>query len=218
MRKKDDNRMYASTRWPAEAVAVLITHLKINMKKYDLKEIAELTCRLYVFVFLTLYGVAKLIGGQFYTPASLPLEVAEIPIGQVPNFELAWTFMGRSFGYMAFIGIGEMLGAVLLLFNRTKLIGVGILVPIMVNVIVFDIFFLVAYGALASATIYFLMLITILWINKERVIQAWNNLTDLETKKPLKEKLILYGASVLLMALLFFIDQSFVNWLGHGKG
>lgn len=45
-----------------------------------------------------------------------------MPIGLVPDFELAWTFMGRSFGYILFIGLAEIIGAFLLLFNKTKLI------------------------------------------------------------------------------------------------
>ena len=69
---------------------------------------------------------------------------------------------------MLFIGIGEIVGALMLLFNRTKLIGTIILIPIMANVIVFDIFFLDKYGALASAILYFAMLLIILYINKER--------------------------------------------------
>ncbi len=190
------------------------------MKKYDIKEILELTCRLYVFIFLNVYGFAKLFGGQFYTTARLPEDIALTPIAQVPNFELAWTFMGRSFGYILFIGLAEILGAWLLLSNRTKLIGVAILIPIMVNVIVFDIFFLDAYGALGSAVIYFVMLLTILLMNRENVIQAFNNLTNVKVKIgiPIKKKIVVYLFSFILMALIFLIDQLIVNWLGHGKG
>ena len=39
------------------------------MKRFDFKEILEITFRLYVFFFLTAYGAGKVIGAQFYTAA-----------------------------------------------------------------------------------------------------------------------------------------------------
>jgi hypothetical protein len=195
-------------------------HKLNNIKQIDFEGIIELTCRLYVFIFLNVYGFAKLFGGQFYIPSRIPEEISQTPIGQVSDFDLAWTFMGRSFGYMLFIGLSEIIGAWMLLFNRTKLIGVTILIPVMVNVIVFDIFFLDAYGALGSATIYFTMLLVILYINKDSIKQAFKNLTDLKvnSKNPLKKRITVYAIVVVLMALIFTIDQLIVNWLGHGKG
>ncbi|MBY0502893.1 MAG: hypothetical protein K2X03_03220 [Bryobacteraceae bacterium] len=83
--------------------------------------------------------------------------------------------MGASFAYILFIGVAEIIGAWLLLWERTKLLGVAILLPIMVNIIVFDaIFFENAggYGALASATIYTILLFVILALNQESVRPA----------------------------------------------
>ncbi len=34
------------------------------MKRFDFKEIIEITCRLYVFFFLTIYGIGKIIRYQ----------------------------------------------------------------------------------------------------------------------------------------------------------
>jgi len=190
------------------------------MKRFDFKEILEITCRLYVFFFLIFYGIGKIFGGQFYTSTSIPDEIARIPIGQVPDFELAWTFMGRSFGYILFIGLAEVIGACLLLFNKTKLIGTLILIPIMVNVIVFDIFFLDAYGALGSATIYFLMLLTILLINKEKISKMVVELVSVKVAPQIsfKEKIFKYLFVIVIIVLIFIGDQLIVNLLGHGKG
>jgi hypothetical protein len=190
------------------------------MKRFDFKEILEITCRLYVFFFLSVYGIGKVIGGQFYTAARIPDEIALMPIGQVPDFELAWTFMGRSYGYLLFIGLAEIIGAFLLLFNKTKLIGTLILIPIMVNVIVFDIFFLDEYGALAGATLYFLMLLTIVVINKEKISLSLKEL--LNSKVPLKtsskEKTLKYLIVLVMIVLIFIGDQLIVNLFGYGKG
>ena len=192
----------------------------IIMKRFDFKEILEITCRLYVFFFLNLYGIGKIFGGQFYTSARIPDEIAIMPIGQVPDFELAWTFMGRSFGYILFIGLAEIIGACLLLFNKTKLIGTLILIPIMVNVIVFDIFFLDVYGALGSATIYLLMLLTILAINKEKISKLLVELitTKVAPQISFKEKFFKYSIVLAIIVLILIGDQVIVNLLGHGKG
>jgi hypothetical protein len=98
---------------------------QLPMKTIHPKQLLELAFRLYVFVFLNVYGLGKLLGGQFYTPESIPEEVASIPLGVASNFDLAWTFMGRSYGYILFIGISQLLGAWMLLFPRTKLLGGG---------------------------------------------------------------------------------------------
>lgn len=190
------------------------------MKRFDFKEILEITCRLYVFFFLSAYGIGKLIGGQFYSSERIPDEIAQMPIALVPDFELAWVFMGRSYGYMLFIGLAEIIGALLLLFNKTKLIGTLILIPIMVNVIVFDIFFLDEYGALAAATLYLLMLLTILFINKEKMKQILMELIspEVQDKTSFKEKVLKYLIVLAIIILIFIGDQFMVNLIGYGKG
>ena len=81
----------------------------------------ELAARWYVFIFLMLYGGAKIIGGQFYTQGRIPPDVAEKTLAEATHFELAWTFMGASFYYMLFIAVAEIAGAVCLLWkNKTN--------------------------------------------------------------------------------------------------
>jgi hypothetical protein len=190
------------------------------MRRFDFKELLEIACRFYVFFFLSAYGIGKIIGAQFYRPTGIPEEIAIMPIGQVPDFELAWVFMGRSYGYMVFIGLAELIGACLLPFNKTKIIGTLILIPVMVNVIVFDIFFLDEYGALFSATLYLLMLLTILFINKEKIGKLLIELVNPKKVSQIsfKEKFIKYSIVLAIIVLIFIGDQIMVNFLGYGKG
>ena len=90
----------------------------------------------------------------------------------------------------------------------------------MVNVVVFDIFFLDEYGALAGATLYLVMLFAILFINKEKMIDIFNSLI---TNKSLpdtssKEKIYKYLIVATIIVLFFLGDQFIVNFLGYGKG
>src|SRR5262245_14485746 len=136
------------------------------------RTVIELAARWYVFVFLNVYGLGKIAGGQFYRRGKLPADVASVPLGDATAFDLAWTFMGYSFVYNLFIGLAEVVGAWLLLWERTKLLGALVLLPVMVNILVFDVIFLDAYGALASASIYTMLLLVILACNGERVARA----------------------------------------------
>lgn len=180
----------------------------------------ELGARWYVFVFLNIYGFGKIAGGQFYRQGRLPTDVAQTMLGQAGGFELAWTFMGYSFAYILFIGLTEVVGAWLLLWERTKLFGVAVLLPVMINILVFDVIFLDRYGALASATIYTLLLFVILACNAERVRNAFRALMPemAPGKMPLQKRAKLALIAAAGMAVLFAFDQMLVNLLGHGKG
>ncbi|WP_378177531.1 hypothetical protein [Aquimarina sp. SS2-1] len=180
----------------------------------------ELAARWHVFILLSIYGSGKLLGGQFYRKGKLPEEIAKIPLSDVGGFDLAWTFMGYSYTYILVIGISQLVGAFLLLFHKTKLIGVAILMPILVNIIVFDAVFFETYGALVSASIYFLLLFYILWYNKENVIKSIKALTAELTRghkvnNKLSSGLITMGFVIGIMMLIFGVEQLVVNYLGH---
>ena len=184
--------------------------------------VVELMARWYVFIFLNIYGLAKIAGGQFYRRGRLPQDVASLRLGEAPGFELAWTFMGYSFAYILFIGMAEVVGAWLLLWDRTKLLGVAVLLPVMINIIVFDVIFFPPgreYGALASATIYTLLLGLILICNKERVGQAVRALmVPRQPRLPVGQRARTVIAALIVMGLLFAVDQLLVNLFGHGRG
>ena len=184
------------------------------MTKSKFKISYELILRQCVFIILNIYGLSKLLGGQFYMNGNLPTEVANTTLGEASSFSLAWTFMGHSYFYVFFIGIIQLLGAWFLLWSKTKLIGVFILLPIMINIIVFDIIFLDVYPALANAIIVFLMLLLILIFNKNRVVKVLKLLTNFEinSKVPIKTRLITFGFTILIIILIFAFD-SFIEFI-----
>lgn len=178
----------------------------------------ELAARWHVFFLLFIYGSGKLLGGQFYRRGHLPDEIANTPLIELSGFDLAWSFMGYSYGYILFIGISQLLGAFLLLFEKTKLLGVLILIPILTNIIVFDMIFFDKYGALASAILYFLLLLLILYFNKDKLKKAIQSLTYVK-KEPTTFVIMEKWKTVLIVALIigiiFGVEQIFVNLLGH---
>ncbi len=182
------------------------------MKKY-----IELAARIHVFLLLNLYGLGKIMNGQFHRKGNLPPEVASQTLENVGSFDLAWTFMGHSYIYILFVGISQIIGAWCLLWNRTKLLGVAILIPILVNIIVFDVIFLDTYGALASAIIYFLLLMLVLYFNKDQVAEVIKLMTQ-KTKNISESftiKIKTIGMALAIFLLVFSFEQLMVNIIGH---
>ena len=186
------------------------------MNKSNYKVTFELVLRQCVFIILNIYALSKLLGGQFYMKGKLPAEIANTTLGEASGFSLAWTFMGHSYFYIMFVGIAQLIGAWFLLWNKTKLIGVLILLPIMVNIIVFDIIFLDVYPALAHAIIVLLMLFLILFFNREIVKDTVIKLTNFQSKSSvsIKKRLITFGITILFIVLIFSFDSFIEYWLG----
>ncbi|MGB5981972.1 MAG: hypothetical protein WBG46_07475 [Nonlabens sp.] len=150
---------------------------------------------------------------QFYRKGQLPVEVAEMTLGAADGYSIAWTFMGYSFAYILFVGILQIIGAGMLLWNRTKFIGTFILLPILVNIIVFDLIFLDKKGAVVNATIYFLMLIGVLWINRKIILVAIQLILNSMSKKNLSFKTI--TIVFMIMIIVFVVDQICVGMIGR---
>lgn len=72
--------------------------------------------RLAIAVSMFGYGLAKLSGAQFSSPADFRLFQS---YGNSSPMGLLWTFMGHSQVYSSFTGLAEILGGVLLLSRRT---------------------------------------------------------------------------------------------------
>jgi len=177
----------------------------------------ELAARIHVFILLNLYGIGKIAGGQFYRKGKLPAEIADLPLAEVGAYDLAWTFMGYSFSYILFIGIFQIIGAWCLLWERTKLIGILILMPILVNIIVFDFIFLPQFDAICSAIIYFIQLNIVLFLNKERVMRILRIMFESPEgeKSKIKERVKMIGGALIIVTLVFAFEQSCINFFGR---
>ena len=149
----------------------------------------------------------------------LPEEIANTTLGEASSFSLAWTFMGHSYYYVLFVGITQLIGAWFLLWNKTKLLGVLILIPIMINIIIFDIIFLDVYPALANAIIVFTMLLLIMYFNKEKIINVFQALTNFSEKPKvqLKRRILTIMITIIIIILIFAFDSFIEYWLGASK-
>ena len=88
--------------------------------------------RYYLGFIMLSYGFSKVIPVQFQRPGLLRLLQ---PYGESSPMGLAWTFMGSSPAYTVFAGLGEVLGGMLLFFERTRVVGAMVLIAVMTNVV-----------------------------------------------------------------------------------
>lgn len=181
------------------------------MKTQHWAKALDLAARIHVFLFLNVYGLGKIAGNQFYRKGHLPPEIAEQKLGDVSSFDLAWTFFGHSTAYILFIGMTQLLGAWLLLWNRTKMIGIAILIPVMLNIVVLDALFEVE-GAIISAAIYLGLLLLVLWLNRSQVRHALAILTQAPTVTfPREGRWVAAGVTAGMLVLMLFVEQFLLN-------
>ena len=128
--------------------------------------IIDLALRWHVCISLSVYGGAKWV--QFAYGADI-----DTPAKDLSDMELMWAFYGRSQAYASIIGVLEIAAGILLLFQRTKLLGVLLGTTILVNVILQDVFYNVLSGALLAALFYQVELLVIAWFDGQRIRRAY---------------------------------------------
>ena len=144
----------------------------------------QVILRTFLFLAMTLYGLAKILKGQFADPS---LEQLIQPIGEMSPMGLAWTFMGHSIAYNIFIGFSEVLGGALLLYRRTTTLGSMIIIGVMTNVAMMNFTYDIPVKLFSLHLI--LMSLVLLISDGHRVINVF-------LKNKSTEKVIYYSATI----------------------
>lgn len=117
--------------------------------------------RYYLALVLLIYGFSKVFKAQFYLPEP---NLLFTPLGNLDKDILFWSTIGSSRSYSIFLGIIEIIPALLLLFRKTAFIGslmaTGVLLHIVainfsysISVKIFSLFLLILALFLAFRTI-----------------------------------------------------------------
>ena len=169
------------------------------------------TASRFVASFLILiYGFAKLNGSQFTILAS----ELDKPMREVSGFWLTWYYFGYSSIYGNFIALVQIIGGTLLTFRRTTLLGSCILLPVITNIILVDIFYSIDLGALLVALIIETALIIILTHHKEELLEVfWRKQNSLFASGS-SAKLKSYGTHA-LRVLMILIPAIFTYWVAN---
>ena len=100
------------------------------------------------------YGFAKIFGTQF-APNYFR---GDSTWNSLPGYDLTWNYFGYSYAMSTIIAFLQITGCAFLFFRRTTMLGVLLLLPVMVNVSLIDIFFGIPLGATANAVLFTLAL------------------------------------------------------------
>ena len=150
-----------------------------------------------------IYGLGKII--QFDGAVEVNKTVSEMT-----GMELMWAFYGYSKSFAITLGVFELIGGFLILIKKTRIIGCLITSTILVNVIFQDIYFGVHLGALKAAIFYQILILIILWLNKEKLIRGMKVLLESNKFEQPKTKLfikllIAFGVFLILRILEYYI-------------
>lgn len=139
----------------------------MNFNKKDVIDIFENAISWIVVLAMFIYGGAKIF--QFDGATDINKTVSEMT-----GMELMWAFYGYSKSFVITIGIFEIIGGILILIKKTRIIGCLFTSAILVNIIFQDIYYGVHYGALRAAIIYQLLIVIILYLHKEKLFSSVN--------------------------------------------
>lgn len=105
------------------------------------------------------YGISKLLHLQF----DLQAQLAQQPVGALTGYQLTWFYFGYSRAYAVLLGVTQVLGGTLLLFRKTTLLGALVMLPVMGNILLINMFILINdYGPFLISGLLCIFLLTIL--------------------------------------------------------
>ncbi len=107
---------------------------------------------------LAMFGIQKIQKLQML----IPLAKLDRPFSSFSGYDLVWAFFHFSYGFTVVIVLLQIAAATFILFNRTRLLGSLIALPMLVFISLMDIFYAMPLGVLAqgivllTAVIYFI--------------------------------------------------------------
>lgn len=102
------------------------------------KRVIKMIAVYYLAVIMLKYGCDKLFKAQFFLPEP---NLLYTPLGKLDKDILFWTSMGTSYGYNIFMGLAEVIPALLLFFRRTRYLGLLLLFIVLINVFLINLSF-----------------------------------------------------------------------------
>jgi uncharacterized membrane protein YphA (DoxX/SURF4 family) len=172
--------------------------------------------RYYLAVTMLSYGFAKVFRTQFP-----PLTLGQLgkSYGESSPMNLLWTFMGYSGPYTVFTGLGEVVGGLLLLFKRTRLLGALVVAIVMTHVVMLNLSYDVPVKLYSAHLL--LMAIIIMSPDSKRLLNFFllNKAVLPEPAKPLyntqKRKWIYFAGKSLI--LMYLVGQTLIGNLDQKR-
>jgi hypothetical protein len=154
------------------------------------------------------YGSSKLLGRQF----TLPPEIALRPVGSLSGYQLAWFYYSYSHTYTVILGLIQLGGGALLLFRKSALLGAALTLPVITNILMINVFFRIAWGALFTSAFIFASMLVVLWRHRDALVGVfWS---DREGEPASVRRY--YRITAALVVLLVITLMGFGLWISAG--
>ncbi|HEY2495553.1 MAG TPA: hypothetical protein VGK24_00670 [Candidatus Angelobacter sp.] len=155
------------------------------------------------------YASSKLLGRQF----TLPPEIALRPVGSLSGYQLAWFYYSYSHTYAVILGLIQLAGGALLLFRKSALLGAALTLPIITNILMINVFFHIAWGALCTSAFILASMLAVVWQHRQALVEVfW---TDQEGEPASVRRY--YRTIAALVVLLVITLMGFGLWLSAGS-
>lgn len=116
---------------------------------------------------ISIFGFKKIFGQQFIVPYFMYDE----KLGDLSGEWLTWHYFGFSYPFGLIVAAFQIGGSVLLLFSRTRLLGVTLLLPVLLNILFINVFYGLNPGATLQSLILSLGLVYLLLLDYRCLMQ-----------------------------------------------
>jgi hypothetical protein len=155
------------------------------------------------------YGSSKLLGRQF----SLPPEIALRPVGSLSGYQLAWFYYSHSHTYAVILGLIQLAGGALLLFRKSALLGAALTLPVITNILMINVFFHIAWGAMCTSAFIFASMLAVLWSHRHALAGVfWTQ----QASEPASVRRY-YRTIAALIVLLVITLMGIASWLSASR-
>lgn len=162
--------------------------------------------RYWLALSISTYGFAKILKTQLQSPDYR----LDMPMGDVNGFGLTWYYFGYSYTLAVIIALFQIGGSILLLYRRTTLLGVIVLLPVMVNIVFINLFYDIAAGAFYNSVMFTLALVFLLLLDVKKLKAAFWDLVDHLPPVTLGRHWVKHALRVLPIAAAFALIDYYV--------
>ncbi len=182
-------------------VLAVLSLIRWNDQSWKIDVGIQFFVRLWVALSLINAGVSKLLDTQF----NLPEYVKDTPIIDLQGFHLTWYYFGYSQGFQNVVGLSQILGSLLLLSRKTRLLGAVVLFPVVLNILMVNIFFQINPYALIEISLLSLGVIYLLLIDFDKLWKTFLAIPNQGPRLFKRQNLLRNVAVVLVIAAGVFL-------------
>lgn len=148
----------------------------------------------------------------FHLQLVMPMSKLDLPYNSFTPPDIFWNFFSYSYPLGCIIAALQITGSLLLLFHRTRLVGVFILLPVLANILLMDIFYQIGFSVVVHTSIMMAGLFYLMALEfnrlKEFFFSTTNRLPQLRFPKYVK---LLIRLSIIYIPLILIAMQTKVD-------